>query len=305
MKISIIIVNYNLTAEVSVCIESILKYSANENIEIILVDNNSDEEESKSLVEKFLNSNIPISFEYLRENRGFGSGNNAGFYKSSGDIILFLNPDAFLTSNIFPSIRKYFVENNNVGILGPKIVDQDGKQEKSFGIYPNLISEFFNIIFLKSFFENFLLKFFGRTKIYFEVDWVTGSALFIRRSKFEEVNGFDENIFMYNEEIDLCKRVSENGNKIVFYPQTELIHLQSVSSRKNYFNFTKTSYESKVYYIKKHFKGLSKLLMLKFLTLHILLLFVIWTMLLPVSPDKAKGKLKAFPILLKKIVGVE
>ncbi|HSL90555.1 MAG TPA: hypothetical protein VK870_14725, partial [Ignavibacteriaceae bacterium] len=86
--------------------------------------------------------------------------------------------------------------------------------------------------------------------------------------------------------------------KVVYYPAIELIHKGSIGSKKNYYFFTKTSYESKYYYIKKHFKGAKKLLILLFLKLHIIMQIFIWIILYTFNSNKSSGKLKAFSKLV-------
>ena len=122
--------------------------------------------------------------------------------------------------------------------------------------------------------------------------------MFIRRSVFEKVNGFDTNFFMYSEEIDLCKRIKDLGGRIIYYPALEIIHKGSVGSKKKYYFFTKTSYESKYYYIKKHFDRLKKNLIICFLKIHIMIQLLVWIILYPVNQHKSKGKIKAFRKLL-------
>ncbi len=122
--------------------------------------------------------------------------------------------------------------------------------------------------------------------------------MFVRRKVYEKVNGFDTNFFMYSEEIDLCKRIKEAGGRIIYNPSIELTHKGSVGSKKDYYFFTKTSFESKYYYIKKHFTGVERIMILSLLKLHIIFQTILWAVLYPFNPVKSSGKLKAFTRLV-------
>jgi GT2 family glycosyltransferase len=300
MSISIIIVNYNLSREVELCIDSILNVGLNSIREIIVIDNNSTEHDSGLLFSKYSSLKEKIYFHYLKENNGFGSGNNYGSFYAMGDLIFFLNPDTLIDNNIFPFVENIFQNNPSISVLGPKVINENHSQEKSAGKFPNLLLEFFNIFSLSIWIEkryfNFKSKNVGEGFI--DVDWITGAALFVRKFEFERIGGFDTNYFMYSEEIDLCKRIKNNGGRVVYYPKVEIVHKGSIGSKKNYYFFTKTSYESKIYYTKKHFTGTKKLLILIFMKVHIAFQILIWLLLLPINSEKSVGKLKAFLKLL-------
>ena len=135
-----------------------------------------------------------------------------------------------------------------------------------------------------------------------DVDWVTGSAILVRRDAFNSVGGFDENIFMYHDEVDLCKRIKNLGGKIYFYKNASIIHAGSLSSKKNYYFFTKTSYESKLYFIKKHFKGANLIVLLFLFFLQVLTQLIFWIIILPFAKLKAIGKVKGFSGVLKSLL---
>jgi|SRR5690554_275544 len=305
MLFSVIIVNYNLSDEIVSCINSIIKNAENSEIEIIVVDNASTEPGTKTISEKIIESDkIKIEYFYLDKNYGFGFANNYGFSKSKGDIIVLLNPDTIILNNIFSFVENLFRENIDISVVGPKIINEKGKVEKSFGQFPNLFLEFLNIFMLARFYEklilNFKLKKSGKNIL--DVDWVTGAGMFIRRSVYEKVKGFDSNFFLYSEEIDLCKRIKDQMGKIKYCIEIEIVHSGSLSSKKNYYFFTKTSYESKIYFIKKHFSGFKRNLIYVFLLMHIIIQIIFWGFFYYSNQTKASGKLKIFPKLAYKIL---
>lgn len=301
---SVVIVNYNLSREVRDCINSILSIEKKNNYEVIVVDNASTEEDAKMLAKEFPQSLFPnVSFYFLEDNRGFGAGNNFGVSKALGEIIFLLNPDAFLVQEIFNSVEVFFKQHQDVGVLGPKIISNKNATEKSCGYFHSIFLELLEIFMARSFIEKtiFRNKVSASKHEYIETEWVTGSAMFIPRKIYLVVTGFDEDFFLYNEEVDLCLRINKLGYKILFLPSIVIKHLGSTGSKKNYYLFTKFSYESKLHYLNKHFKFPQIFFAKIFLFAQIVIQIFIWAFLFLGFKEKASQKLKAFPAILNKI----
>ena len=302
---SIIIVNYNLTREIKNCINSIVSIENNNNYEIIVVDNASSDMEAKNLPIEFPNSKFPqISFYFLERNLGFGAGNNYGVSKALGKILFLLNPDAFLVEEVLNSVETQLITQRGIGVIGPRVFNSNNQEEKSYGFFPTILLEFLDIFLLKRKFESKVLrrKIGKKGKELTEINWVTGSAMFIPKNIYDEVYGFDERFFLYNEEVDLCFRIKQLGYKVMFFPSILIKHLGSVGSKKDYFLFTKNSYESKLIYIKKHFSFLSLFIIRLIIASQIIVQILIWSILFIPSREKAKGKLRAFPSILYKTI---
>ena len=234
IKLSIIVVNYNLAEEVQECLVSVFAHADMSIVEIIVVDNNSIERNIEKVAEQFPPEKFPqIKFYYLDSNRGFGAGNNYGASKSTGESLLFLNPDATLISNPVNVIEREFSNNSEIAILGPRIIDKNGKPENSHGGFIGPLTATAEFFLLPGFGRKLAKTGEGQLTI---VDWVTGAALFMRRNVFEMVGGFDEDYFLYNEEVDLCKRTLSAGYKTAFLNSTFVCHTGSVGSKKNYYN---------------------------------------------------------------------
>lgn len=300
--LSLIIINYNLAKEIENCLNSLLisvdslkdfKY------EIIIVDNNSPDKKLPETEKKFQRNNI--HFHYLNENVGFGKGCNYGFSKASGEYICFLNPDTLIKENIFLPILNLFEKDKSIGIVGPKQQTRSPFFDFSAGFYPNILFEFFNLFGVGVFFEGlivFLLTKLKKEKV-FEVDWILGACIFIRSELFKTINGFDKDYFMFYEEVDLCKRVSNKGFKIIYFPQYSIHHIGSVSGKKDYSLYTIRTYSSKYLYITKHYKSFYGFLMKLFLYMQLFSQLIIWTILYPANNQKSKQKLNAFIYLVK------
>jgi len=298
---SIIIINYNLAKEIEDCLNSLLQTIGSQKefqFEIIIVDNNSPDKKLPETEKKFKQDNI--KFYYLNENLGFGKGCNYGYTKASGKYLCFLNPDTVIKENIFSPIINSFENDSTIGIIGPKQQVRKPFFDFSAGFYPNVFFELFNLFGIGVFFEGFLVYLLTRIKKnkVLKVDWILGASIFIKAELFNKINGFDKDYFMFYEEVDLCKRVSNNGFKIVYYPQYSIHHIGSVSGKKDYKLYTIRTYSSKYLYVSKHYKFLYKIIMKSMLYIQLFSQMMIWTLLYPFNKDKSKQKLNAFFYLL-------
>jgi GT2 family glycosyltransferase len=299
--ISIITVNYNLADEIENCIKSlltVLNSAGKLDYEIIIVDNNSPDESLPEVEKKFIQENI--KFYYLKENIGFGKGNNFGFSKASGQYICFLNPDTIIEKEIFSQIINLFENNRSIGIIGPKQQAKRSLFDFSAGFSPNIFFELFNLLGLGVFCEGFIMHLYvkWKKKTLIEVNWILGAAIFIRSELFKTINGFDKDYFMFFEEVDLCRRVLNKGLKVIYYPQLGIHHIGSVSAKKDYRLYAIRTYSSKYIYISKHFKLLHRSIMQFLLFAQLFSQIIIWSILFPFNEQKSKQKLSAFFYLI-------
>ncbi len=302
LDLSIIIINYNLAQEVENCLQSLMdKINSNINFtyEVIIVDNNSPDKRLLHVEKKFKIDGI--HFYYLDKNLGFGKGCNYGFSKASGKYICFLNPDTIVTENIFPSVIKLFESDKKIGIIGPKQQIRSPFFDFSAGFSPNIFFELFNLLGLGIFVEGFIV--FLCTKLKrgkpLKVNWILGAVIFISSELFNNINGFDKDYFMFFEEVDLCKRVSNKGYKIIYSPSLNIHHIGSVSGKKDYELYTIRTYSSKYIYISKNNSSVKKHMLKFFLFAQFFSQVIIWTILLPLNKKKSKEKLRAFFYLIK------
>ncbi|QQS36862.1 MAG: glycosyltransferase family 2 protein [Ignavibacteriales bacterium] len=302
MLISIIIINYNLAKEIEDCLKSLYNtFSQVDELEfeIIIIDNNSPDKKLPVVQKKFNKSNI--SFYYQDENLGFGKACNFGASKAKGNIFCFLNPDTIISENIFSLFTRLLIEDNSVGIVGPKQLTRKPFFDFSAGFYPNPFFEFFHVLGIGVFLEGLITHFYSKLskKNFLKVGWILGAAIFIRREVFTKVSGFDKDYFMFSEEVDLCKRVSNAGFKIIYAPKHRIHHIGSVSGKKNYMLYTIRTYSSKNIFISKHSRGISKLIMKLFLRIELIVQIIIWTFLIPFGFNKSVQKIKAFLFLIQ------
>ncbi|HOJ05974.1 MAG: glycosyltransferase family 2 protein [Ignavibacteriota bacterium] len=302
MKLSIIIINYNLSAEIEECIKSLQQVLLNITDfkwEIIIVDNNSPDKKLPEVENRYKRENI--NFYYLPENVGFGKGCNYGFTKASGEYICFLNPDTIIKQNIFSPFLNLLNNDKSIGIAGPKQQIKRPFFDFSAGFSPSIIFEIINLFGAGVFIEGllvFCLAKIKRNKL-IKVNWILGACIFIKSELFKKIEGFDKDYFMFFEELDLCKRVSDKGYKIIYYPEQSIHHIGSVSGKRDYRLYTIRTYSSKKIYISKHYKGFPGLVFKSLLFVQLFSQIIIWSILLPLNSSKSKQKISAFIYLIK------
>lgn len=252
MKVSIILVNYNSAVLLRNCLKSIYEQTKGIPFEIIVVDNASSDN-SRQIVR----SEFPaVQLIESSENLGFSRGNNLGASLSKGTYLLFLNTDTILLENSIKLLADFFDEHPEVGAVGPRILFEDKYFQLSAGQLPNLFGEFIDKI-THSLARRWhtamcplLERRFNKTKA---VGWLTGACLMVRQKVFAQVNGFDEKIFMYFEDKDLCKRINSAGWQIMYCPSTSIIHLLAGSSGNVDKQKINEIYRaSQLYYYRKH-----------------------------------------------------
>lgn len=256
IKLSIVIVNYNTHNFVRDCINSVKQYCMNIKYEIIVVDNNSPDKEIVNLKDEYRD----VKFIFLKENKGFGTGCNTGFNRSEGEYILFLNPDIKVKNDSIGKLVDYYISNSNLGTVSGLLMDENDELLYSYNYFPNLTWEFkeaYGLCLNKSI-NGLLNRSEIKNKNPFEVDWFHGACLLIKRDIFEEVRGFDENIFLYYEDTDLQRKIKNSGYDVVCVPEAVFYHYSRSSIRNTGLDKVYHYYmhKSKIYYYKKYHKGI-------------------------------------------------
>lgn len=223
MELSIIIVNYNCERLLGRCLNSIFVFAPGLEYEVIVVDNASEHFEE-----------IPKRFPQVKVirnavNAGFARANNQGLKAACGRFVLFLNPDTEITKGSLEGMVKYLKVNPGTGVLGPKLVYPDGALQfscrKFYTVRAILLRRF---PFLKLFFGSRALKEHLMSEwdhnVPRDVDWVLAACLMAPRSILLEAGGFDEKYRLYFEDVDLCYRMKQKGLRVMYYPDSIIIH---------------------------------------------------------------------------------
>lgn len=255
IDLSIIIVSYNTKDITKQALDSINRSLINSKIkyEIIVVDNDS-HDGSKQMLKKYsknkLNHTIYIQ---TNANLGFGKGNNLGVKKSKGKYILLINSDTIVLNRAIEKLFYFYKENEKtVHFLGPKLINKDLTPQPSAAYFFTL-PVVFAALFLKG--DYWGLTRFSPNK-FCQVDWVSGACILTKKSYYNKLGGFDKNIFMYMEEVDLLYRARKLGLKTYFYNKAQIIHLGSASSGGKTFPILQV-YKGFIFFYKKHYAKLS------------------------------------------------
>lgn len=235
MELTIQIVNFRSRHYLEKCLFSIAKnLSPSVRAEIIVINNDKAALEMPSVVE-------------INRNVGFGVAHNTGFKKARGKYVLFLNPDTEILSGALERMIGVLEKSPNVGIVGPLLVDPSGEvQPDCFGMSRTPLTIAGKKIFSRK------RPGYSKDADVFEVDWVSGGAMAVRRDVFARLGGFDENYFMYFEDVDLCLRAREMGYKVAVNPMARIFH-ESGKSFESEREKKKHYYTSQDYYLRKHF----------------------------------------------------
>lgn len=257
VDLSIIIVNYNVKAFLLNLLSSLEMALKDYKSEIIVVDNASEDGSVEAVRKKYPKVNLIAS----NENLGFGKANNLALKKAKGKYIVLINPDTIVKENSFSNLIKFFEETPEAGIAGCKVLNPDGSLQLACRrSFPGPWTSFTKVsglsrLFPKNkIFARYNLTYLDEDSTY-EVDAISGAFMMLRKEVYEKVGGFDEQFFMYGEDLDLCYRIQKSGYKVYYVHTTEIIHYKGESTRRSNLDETKVFYGAMTLFVKKHFSS--------------------------------------------------
>ncbi len=254
MQLSVIILNYNVRYFLEQCVLSVQKALDGIDGEIIIIDNASSDASCEMMKTKFPN----IKLIENKDNLGFPKGNNIGVAQAKGEYICILNPDTVVSEDTFSKVlnSQLVTHNSQLGIIGCKLIDGAGNFlpeskrgvptpwvafTKIFGLYK--ISNYFGKYYAQHLSENESGK----------VDILVGAFMVMKRELYLQVGGFDENCFMYSDDIDLSYLVLKTGKSNYYFHETSVIHYKGESTVRDG-TYMKRFREAMQFFYKKHFK---------------------------------------------------
>ena len=255
MQLSVVILNYNVRYFLEQCLLSVQEAIAAIDAEIIVIDNNSSDGSVLMLKEKFPD----VKLIENKENFGFPKGNNIGVCQAKGKYVCILNPDTVVAEDTFTKILAFAERQNNLGIIGCKLIDGTGEflPESKRGIPTPWVA--FTKIFG-------LYKIFPQTRLFNQyyaqhlkenetgkVDILVGAFMFLERNLYEDLNGFDENCFMYADDIDLSYRALQKKKTNYYFSETTVLHYKGESTVKDE-KYMMRFQEAMNFFYQKHFK---------------------------------------------------
>ena len=225
-NLSIVIVNYKTWSSLGLCLDSIKKQDRIQ-INTIVVDNNSSDDK----ISEFKTKYDWVEWIENSENLGFAKANNIGASKIKSHWILFLNPDTILDENVLGPLLNFCEENDSYKLIGIKQLSDNNEHTNSFGFFLSFwtLTGMFRVIsrLFRGSYESY-----NNNKIS-HPDWISGSFILIRRKDFDLLNGWDEDFWMYYEDMDLCRRGKTLGLQVTLLNNWKCIHSHGKASRKN------------------------------------------------------------------------
>jgi GT2 family glycosyltransferase len=231
VDLTIVIVNWNTKRHLRRCLETIFRPSVETRFEVIVVDNASRDGSADMAEVEFPQTNVIRN----ERNLGFAKAANQAIILGRGNFFLLLNPDAALQENAIDRAVEFAREHPDIGIVGCKILNEDGTLQHSCRRFPTpAVGLFRNTVLGRLFPRNRYLRAYLMTdwdhRHLREVDWVSGACMLIRREALSEVGILDERYFMYCEDLDLCFRAHNAGWKVFYYPRAAAVHRKGASS---------------------------------------------------------------------------
>jgi N-acetylglucosaminyl-diphospho-decaprenol L-rhamnosyltransferase len=229
-EVSVVVVTYNSIEYLERCLESVAGH------ELIVVDHGSTDGTRELVRERFPHARL-----IEQENRGFGGGMNTGMRVAAGRYFLLLNADAWVLADGVERLCAFADEHPEAAVVGPRLLNPDGSLQPSVRGFPTLWRLATEYFFLRKLaprsrlFNAFFGAGFDHRSVH-EADWLGAACLLVRRGAVEEVGYFDEDYFLFSEEVDWCWRFRQAGWKVLFFPGAEVVHVFSASYNPKLFN---------------------------------------------------------------------
>ncbi|MHC4539781.1 MAG: glycosyltransferase family 2 protein [Planctomycetota bacterium] len=255
IDLSISIVNHNNKECLRSCLDSIYSDAPKTGFEVTVVDNGSSDGSVDVLRQAF----PLVNFIENPENRGFVKANNQGIRASRGRYLLSLNNDTIIRNGTLGGLVRFMEEHPDVGVCGPKVLNQDGTlQLQCRRSFPTISSSLFYFLKLHRLFPR--SERFGRYLMTQwdcnkpgDVDSVSGCCLMVRREVIEQVGALDENFIMYGDDLDWCYRIKQSGWRVCYVPDVQIVHLGGQSSRRQPRKCVILFYRAMAIFYRKHY----------------------------------------------------
>jgi GT2 family glycosyltransferase len=232
LDLSVIVVSFNTRDVLRRSLEIAIRELENLRGEILVVDNQSSDGSAEMVARDFPSVRLIVS----DTNLGFAGANNVAFREARGRFFILLNSDAFLEAGSLSKALKYGESDPTLGCGGAKLIGRDGSWQPSQRSFPSLLNKFLMISGLSAKYPG--SKFFGRVDKTWaddnesaDADWVPGAFAILPRAALETVGFFDEDFFLYYEEVDLCRRLRLAGYRVRYLPDIRVVHIGGESAR--------------------------------------------------------------------------
>jgi GT2 family glycosyltransferase len=236
------------------CLKSVYRTIEKIQFEVILVDNSSKDDGLESILKRY----TKIQFINNSKNVGFARANNQGAKIASGDFLLFMNPDTTMIEDAVESMLDYIRSDSSIGILSPKVLNPDQTTQFSCRKFPTVWSGLFNRYSLATrlfpnnrYSRDYLMLDHDHNSIR-SVDWVSGCCMMMSESTLKKASGFDENYFLFIEDVDLCQVIKKQGLRVVYFPNAKIFHKISSSNARSTSRVIIKRHQGMIYYNQKY-----------------------------------------------------
>ncbi|MFL5774274.1 MAG: glycosyltransferase family 2 protein, partial [Flavisolibacter sp.] len=257
MRLTVIIVNYNVKFFLEQCLLSVRSAGKKLKIDVVVVDNHSKDESVTYLRPRF----PEVKFIENDTNTGFARACNRGLQQAKGELVLFLNPDTIIAEDTLDKCAAFFESHPACGAAGVQMIDGSGKYlRESKRSFPSPLTSLYKLFGLSllfphsKIFSRYHLGHLDRNKSH-TVDVLAGAFMMVRMSVLEKTNGFDEDFFMYGEDVDLSYRIQQLGYRNYYFSETKIIHFKGESTRRGSLNYVRMFYNAMSTFVKKHYGG--------------------------------------------------
>jgi len=252
VKVSVILINFNSSRYTLECVQSVVNKTRGIPYEIIVVDNNSKDDDFENI--RALSDTHNVKIVRSRMNLGFAGGNMLGVQHTdpNSEYLFFLNNDCTLVNDAILILSEFMDSHAETGVSTAQMYDPQMRLQSSFGTFPSAPELLFGRRFLRMFDRYAYLTSGQRYTDAFRVNYISGSAIFARAAHFADIGGFDTSYFLFCEEEDLCMTMKEHGYSTWFVPAAEFIHFGGGSTKRN-INIEKEFYISFLYFLRKHY----------------------------------------------------
>lgn len=257
MKLSIVIVNYNVKYFLQQALNSVFKSEVNFDYDVFVVDNASVDGSAEMVQQVFPQVKLIAS----PDNLGFSKGNNLAIRKSNAEYVLLLNPDTIIREDTLQQVVSFMDAHPEAGALGVKMYDGQGEflPESKRG-FPSPKVAFYKMSGLSKLFPKsktygeYHLGYLDDNEIH-EVDVLSGAFMLLRKEALDQVGLLDEDYFMYGEDIDLSYRIQKAGYKNYYFPNAPIIHFKGESTKKGSLNYVRVFYQAMIIFARKHLQN--------------------------------------------------
>ena len=254
VEVSVVIVSWNTRALLETCLASVDGPAAGSAIDVVVVDNASEDGSAEMVRRNFQNVRLIEN----DENVGYARANNQGIRAGRSDFVLLLNSDTQLRHGVIERLASFLRANPEVAAVGPRVANPDGSLQTSCYPTPTLFREFWRLFHLDALLPlgSYAMSRWDQIRPQ-EVEILLGACILVRREAMERVGLLNETYFMYSEDLDLCYRLRRDGGRIFWYPSAEIVHHGGQSTRQVSRQMFLQLYRSKLAFFRLYYGGLT------------------------------------------------